>query len=504
MSDQTEKASPKPRKAPATKRAPRKTRAAAGGKQAASKTAGQSRSRGGAAAGARGSAPARDTAAGSKAAQPQTAAGAETTAASDSAAAGPAAGPATGPATGEPETAKPAAAAKAKTAKPKAAKPKPAKSPAPKSSAPKSSAAKSPDTGNDTGKGAGRAAQAPDPATVTFGSNRPIVAPPPPKPASSGPVSSGLRFSGPSAGTLKSSGPQKSPAKAEGTTFSSFAGENPPATDTPPTAKAGNGKGPGKGPVSSKATAAAAPKPAAPKPAAPKPAAPNTAGEKPAGEKAATTKPDAKTKADPAAKSGQTPKADGKQSQVKGGAPAGKTSPGDGKTQPIPLGGTKPAIAPQSHGPLIERSGQRSNPLLLLGIALAGIGLAWWIATMPSPDPQAGYDIASRPSANGGTPESAVSEGATSDGVGANQTSPNQSRTGAPGETAALTAAEMREIGDLLRAIGLEPGRGAQEGAALEDAIRSYQEMAGLTVDGQASPALLQDLRAVASLYGGG
>ncbi|HIP79157.1 MAG TPA: hypothetical protein EYH07_11915, partial [Kiloniellaceae bacterium] len=48
------------------------------------------------------------------------------------------------------------------------------------------------------------------------------------------------------------------------------------------------------------------------------------------------------------------------------------------------------------------------------------------------------------------------------------------------------------------------PVGGPQAGTALEDAIRSYQEMAGLTVDGQASPALLSELRAVASLYGGG
>ena len=123
---------------------------------------------------------------------------------------------------------------------------------------------------------------------------------------------------------------------------------------------------------------------------------------------------------------------------------------------------------------------------------------------MPSPGPQAGYEVSSRPVAGGTPADGSAGNGSRDEGT-AGAAGP---QAAAPGANTALTAAEMREIGDLLRAIGLEPGAvpvgGPQAGTAFEDAIRSYQEMAGLTVDGQASPALLSELRAVASLYGGG
>src|SRR3546814_15859347 len=57
---------------------------------------------------------------------------------------------------------------------------------------------------------------APDPATIVFGTMRPIAAAP-----AKLPESSGLHFSGPSAGLLKASGPQPTSPKASGLTFSS-------------------------------------------------------------------------------------------------------------------------------------------------------------------------------------------------------------------------------------------------------------------------------------------
>lgn len=65
---------------------------------------------------------------------------------------------------------------------------------------------------------------APDPATIVFGTTRPIAAAP-----AKLPESSGLRFSGPSAGLLKASGPQPTSPKASGLTFSSAATSAAPA-----------------------------------------------------------------------------------------------------------------------------------------------------------------------------------------------------------------------------------------------------------------------------------
>lgn len=94
----------------------------------------------------------------------------------------------------------------------------------------------------DAAEASSRRGLAPDPATVVFGSNRPIAAPPPKLPEGSG-----LRFAGPSNGLLKASGPQPNSPKASGLTFTAAkpvggspaqsAPGKPAATARPPVAK---------------------------------------------------------------------------------------------------------------------------------------------------------------------------------------------------------------------------------------------------------------------------
>jgi hypothetical protein len=70
--------------------------------------------------------------------------------------------------------------------------------------------------------------------------------------------------------------------------------------------------------------------------------------------------------------------------------------------------------------------------------------------------------------------------------------------TTAAGQSAAADGAMIQEIKQLLAKLDLAPGPiDGNLDPATEDAIRSYQQMAGLPVDGQPSQALLQDLRAV-------
>ena len=114
-----------------------------------------------------------------------------------------------------------------------------------------------------------RSPLAPDPATVVFGSSRPIAAQPPKLPESSG-----LRFSGPSAGVLKASGPQPTSPKAGGLTFTA-------AKATPPKPAAPAKPAPAKKLEAKKpeATKPEATKPEADKPALTKPAiAPQASG----------------------------------------------------------------------------------------------------------------------------------------------------------------------------------------------------------------------------------
>lgn len=333
---------------------------------------------------------------------------------------------------------------------------------------------------------------APDPATITFGSNKPIVAAPPPKP-----VSSGLRFSGPSAGVLKASGPQATSPKADGLTFTSAAGtsaETDAQTATGAKVTAADGKDPAKTSGTKAPTDKANDTKTAPK-------------------KAAGAKTDTKTPGKDEAKPGQKTAAG---AQAKDGKATEPKTAKDKTPQKQPAigkpGVTKPAIAPQNSGPLIEKTPSRRPALALLGFGCAVAGLAWWLGNQQPPEPRiAGKDTAAVAGAGEadatatGTPATGSSSPAT--------TASSQSETesaATANSTAALpsdnsvTVAELWEIQDLLRQLDLGPGTSSgQMTAATRDAIRSYQEMAGLPVNGEASPALLRELRSVAALYGG-
>jgi peptidoglycan hydrolase-like protein with peptidoglycan-binding domain len=68
----------------------------------------------------------------------------------------------------------------------------------------------------------------------------------------------------------------------------------------------------------------------------------------------------------------------------------------------------------------------------------------------------------------------------------------------------ALSSAEIIEIQQLLHRLDLAPGNiDGVVTAETTAAIRSYQEMAGLSGDGEANRALLEELRSVVELYGG-
>ena len=191
-----------------------------------------------------------------------------------------------------------------------------------KEAAKKETAAKSPSSAPVEAKTPESAPLAPDPATITFGSNRPIVAQP-----QKMPESSGLRFSGPSNGELKASGPQPNSAKASGLTFT---------TSKSPAAKQPNGNGSKPG-ATAKATT-------------PEIKTPETTS---TGTKAAGThKPDTEN-------SGST----------SGAAAESKTS---GKTV-----FTKPAIAPQASGRRLEK--ERSSR------SFAGTTWVWSSSSPASP-----------------------------------------------------------------------------------------------------------------------
>ena len=320
---------------------------------------------------------------------------------------------------------------------------------------------------------------APDPATISFGSNRPIVATP-----HKVPEGSGLRFSGPSAGELKASGPQPNSAKASGLTFTN--------------AKSNGG------------TANA--KPESKKPDAAK----SETGAK--AESKTDSKPGAKPNTKPDTKPGKTnetskvPASGAKTTTAKSGAKT-PSKPG-AKNAPL----TKPAIAPQQSGRRLEKERSSSSFFLtLLGLVVAVAGLAFWMngnkqsstpreevaAVEPAPQAQPDPASAAAPEFSGDT----MPPPASTQPLAASQRAPETPGPlvgdKAPAATE-LTAAEIVEIQKLLDNLGLGPGN--LDGAVTADttaAIRAYQEMAGLPADGAANKALLEELRSVAELYGG-
>ena len=310
-------------------------------------------------------------------------------------------------------------------------------------------------------------AKAPDPATITFGTNKPIVAPPPPKPAGSG-----LRFSGPSDGELQSSGPQQTSLKAEGLTFSSAGSSEPQAAAAKPKSEAGG--------TAKVKTAKGQAEPPADKKSSTAKAAPN-----------------------------------GRKTAEKGGAKADQS---DGKAARKTPAATKPAIAPQQHGRLIEKTPpRRTGAFVLFSLGMAAVGLLLWVGNQPGPDlrsngeptvPSAALESKSegdRIAADGTAKPEPQAPVAAAKGDGRAEIARRGEEPAAVTAPASLTAAELAEIQGLLRRLSLDPGEAS--GALTEatrQAIRSYQEMAGLPADGEATPALLNELRAVVSLYQGG
>ncbi|WP_299618224.1 peptidoglycan-binding protein [Pelagibius sp.] len=313
-------------------------------------------------------------------------------------------------------------------------------------------------------------AKAPDPATITFGTNKPIVAPPPAKPAGSG-----LRFSGPSDGELQSSGPQQTSLKAEGLTFSSAASS----------------------PAQSESQAATA---------KPKSEAGGTA-------KVKTDKGQAEPPVDKRSSSAKAAPNDRKTDEKSGA----KADESDGKAARKSPAVTKPAIAPQQHGPRIEKTPpRRTGAFALFSLGMAAVGLLLWFASQSGPNPRSGSEPA--------VPSAALESKDEGEGIAADATAKPDPEAPAPAAEsneraemakaeepaaanapAGLTAVELAEVQGLLRRLSLDPGEASGElTEATRQAIRSYQEMAGLPADGEATPALLQELRAVVSLYQGG
>jgi len=80
----------------------------------------------------------------------------------------------------------------------------------------------------------------------------------------------------------------------------------------------------------------------------------------------------------------------------------------------------------------------------------------------------------------------------------ATATTANTGGIAPPAPMPADNGAMITEIKQLLAKLDLAPGPiDGNMDAATENAIRSYQQMAGMPVDGQPSEALLLDLRAV-------
>jgi len=273
------------------------------------------------------------------------------------------------------------------------------------------------------GAAAPRSPLAPDPATVVFGTSRPIAAPP-----AKVPDSSGLRFSGPSAGVLKASGPQPATPKANGLTFT--------AAKAPPP----------------KATPARAAKPAA-------------------------------------AKKAEAGKADAEKPAL-----------------------TKPVIAPQASAPRFGKERSTSGfVIIMLALTVLGGGLAIWMKLSNEPaSPQQAAVEQTAPALPEAAPEAPMPAPAEPEATFEPPFAeppfaevPAPEAVPQPAGDSLLSSAEIGEIQDLLGRLDFDPG--AEHGvltAATTDAIRSYQEMAGLPADGEANRALLEELRSVAELYG--
>lgn len=337
---------------------------------------------------------------------------------------------------------------------------------------------------------------APDPATIVFGSDRPIVAAPPKLPESSG-----LRFSGPSDGILKARGPQPTSAKASGLTFTSA---KPGTNAKPGSAASATAAAPGKIPAKTNGTAKSGGK-----------AAEGQGKDKP-GSTTETSKASAAGAKAPETTSGKGTPGDGKKPETKGSAGA------------KPAGPTKPAIAPQASGRRLEKERTSHGfALTLFGLVVVVGGLTFWFSHIEAPQtpredlaaaqptPQAAPEMATAPSPAEATATPAEPPVEIPDYepslrapempgplAGKPPAAGSLDKTAASGND--LTVAEIGEIQGLLGELGLDPGpQNGVVSAQTTEAIRSYQDMAGLPGTGEANRVLLEELRAVVSLYGG-
>jgi hypothetical protein len=327
------------------------------------------------------------------------------------------------------------------------------------------------ETTSDTSK-----SLAPDPASITFGSNRPIVATPPKLPASSG-----LHFSGPSAGVLKASGPQPTSAKASGLTFTNAKGANGKGVGAKPAGGLPNGAGPNGKDAAAK----------------------NDPGRMPAGKTAGSKAPEAEKSAGSPAGDETKPSAGSETSKVPLSGSATKTAAAKPGTTAKAPALTKPAIAPQASGRRLEKERSQSGFVVaLMAVTVLIGGMAFWMNRSDEPA-RPGDDLATAPAAPEAAPETTTG---TVVPPLALEPSPRAPEAPGPlaGDEAVLSAAEIGEVQQLLGRLDLDPG--AMDGILTSEttaAIRSYQEMAGLPVDGTANPALLEELRSVVALYGG-
>ena len=409
------------------------------------------------------------------------------------------------------------ASKKSGKAAPKGARPGKARSP-------ESRQATAPGEGSAAGKESGQPASsslAPDPATITFGSNRPIVAAP-----TKVPEGSGLRFSGPSLGELKASGPQPSSAKASGLTFTSAKNGGTSAKNGG--AAAGDGKTsptPPKGAPAKCAADHGSAKTDGKTPGAPKDAG---KGDEATDDKKATGK--ATTDKHAADKKSADRNAADRNAAEKSGTESGasKVPPSGGKTPAKPAPLTKPAIAPQQSGRRLEKERSSSGfALTLMGLVAVVGGLAYWMngndqPAAPGPEiaavaPEAAAEAAREAAPAAKPPAAAVSPGPTPDAAPLGPSprapespgpligeAPAKVASTPPAKSPALSAAEIVEIQKLLDNLGLGPGNlDGVVSAETTAAIRAYQEMAGLPASGVADQVLLEELRSVAELYGG-
>jgi hypothetical protein len=144
---------------------------------------------------------------------------------------------------------------------------------------------------------------------------------------------------------------------------------------------------------------------------------------------------------------------------------------------------------------------RRYGPWVVLGVViLLGVGGYWlWHEGRLAPILTPAHNLIAKiesffPGAESQTPATSASGSAASGTMASNGAAP----TAAAPAAAAPDPTMVKEIKQLLAKLNLSPGPidGTLD-QATQDAIRSYQEMAGEPVDGQPSQALLTDLRVV-------